>query len=245
MVHPKSKVKVDSLDDFASRRTFHSKVITGGRDASIRETIDDHLVPFSFAGEMRSALNLLFYGWVPCALMSFTAGWSMTGSIAGWISWYIFWNLFFHLGNARFVNWIIQSDSFLKIYIITFIWFLTSDIVLRILFKASFILMSVYMPLAWIFLSCLFRYFYGRCDLIKIHVYWIWTFQTVVCFGVLLVLIQSSHFLWIPWFLLFAEMTSRYVFSIVFKDDVYLEALLYCSIMHTSMYEFIRFNNLC
>jgi len=244
-VHPKSKVKVDSLDDSASRRTFQSKFITGGRDTSIRETIDDHLTPFSFAGEMRSALSLLSCGWLPCVLMGFTGGWDMTGSIVGKISYYILWNIFLGLGACRFVNFIIQSDSYLKIYAISFIFYATSDFVLRILLTMDFRVKSFFTPLSWVILVYSFRHFYGRIDLIKIHVYLLWQFLYIFSTGVLLFLVLNGNFLVIPWFVLMLEMTCRFVFSIVFKDDVYLEALLFCSITHTALFEFIRFNNLC
>ena len=39
-------------------------------------------------------------------------------------------------------------------------------------------------------------------------------------------------------------MACRYVFLRGFRDDVYLEALQYCSIAHTAMYEVIRFSAL-
>jgi len=243
-VYPKSKVKVDSLDASASRRTFHS-VITGGRDTSIRETIDDHLTPFSFAGEMRSALSLLSYGWLPCVLLGLTTGWTMNGSIVGRISFLSISQFFQHLGSTRFLNFIIQSDSYLKMYATASIFYSTSEIVLRGLLKLDYRVMALFYPLSWVVFCYSFRYLYGRTDLIKIHLYLLWQFLYIALFGVLMALIINGHFFYIPLLLLFSEMACRFIFSIVFKDDVYLEALIYCSITHTSMYETIRFNNLC
>jgi len=197
-VHRKSKVKVDLHDAPAARQSFHSTVITGGRDTSIRDTIDDHLTPFSFAGEMRSALSLLSCGWLPCFVLGFTAGWSMTGSIVGEISYFIFWQLFLILGASRFLNFIIQSDSYLKMYAIGFIFYATSDIVLRVLLKMDYRVMALFYPLSWVVFCYLFRYFYGRTDLIKIHFYLLWQFLYTSLFGVLLALIINGYFLYIP-----------------------------------------------
>jgi len=119
-IHCESEV-VGPLDPSALRRTFHSVFTTGGRATQIRETIRDHLTPWSFIGEMESAFYLLCCAWLPCALLGFTAGWAGTGSITGRIIYIILYNLLIALENSRFLNFIIQSDSHLKLFLIFWI----------------------------------------------------------------------------------------------------------------------------
>jgi len=242
--HPSEEFS-DPVDGFKSRRVFHSEVITGGRATRIRETIDDHLTSFSFIGEIKSACYLLSCGSLPCSLLGFLYGRNIAGSVTGYIICLISYNFFVQLGLYRFVNFMIQSDSYLKLFLISWIYYVTLDIFLRVVLDTHVMVRTIAAILSTALLIYQFRYFFGRTNLMKIYIYLVWWFFLIMCYGSMLLFIFNGTYLrLIPWLLLFSEMTCRYVFSIGFKDDVYLDGLLFCSVAHTAMFETIRFANL-
>ena len=210
-----------------------------------RKTVSDNYTGFSVKAEIFSAMCLLFCGYVPCTLLGIAFGVTIRGIKVGTIYYYIVWNACFQLGCSRIINFILKIDAFCYLYMFFFFYNFIKDILLGLVLYMKFIFFSVLSSSSWILAAYLCRYFFGKADLYKLHIFLLWQLVLVGLFGIMVELLKSGHYLYISWLVLISEMLCRIIFMRGFTDTIHLEVLQFYCITQTVMYEAIRFNCYC